>query len=789
MRINKKQIFAYLGFFIFSISLLMAEIVYSRTARIAFGYEYQLLVISLAISGIGFGGVPVYYLFRRIKSRVNLAQVVLALVYAASLPLPFLTVNNLGAQYASENYAELTYFGVTTATMAQFCAAVFFVYFFAGILIAVFYRQNDRDIGAVNSLSLIGSAAGALLVVPVLNLLGDEKTVVIVFAAAILGFLLFLPQAKLSRYLMAGLLILSIVAIAAVNNWAPAFMPGGPEPGAVASGSNSFSQVSAFPVSPYGEAKNLSQTYDKSVKPRTQGYNLVYDRKLKTNAVVFSKLSDTAYLKYDLLYFPYFLVPKADVMLIGTGGGIDVVRARLAEIPKITAVEMNQLIIDISRKKLKTTAYDDKRVTLIVGEARTTILRLNEKYDLIFMSNVGGFGGKTANSRYYPENYLHTQEAYRTYFDHLKPGGILSVGSRSTIVKEYIGVGIAAISNLGLNPNNRVAVIDGNGLSVVIFKPAGFTAKDRQRIAMNAKRLKFDVTYPFQPLSDTAANGYMTDDKPFLGDKDALALIRGTKTQFGDSAAESEYYSLMTTGTLNGQTGAPSDNEDGFLPLRFLGYVAIAAAAAVLLLIFIPLIFKTVRTSKKYLTVLGLMVFFCLLGLGFMSFELVMLQRAFLFVGHPAYATAVVLATFLFFSGIGSWATGRIKPAGFKSAAGAAGSALVVLLAAYAYLLNTVFIDQLWLPQTIRVVIFVAMLAVPCLLSGVLFPLGLRVTGLVAEDLIPWAWSVNGLAIVAGSAMGALGSYFFGFRVVLGAGAACYLAAVAVFILLRFTPD
>lgn len=784
---RRSSLAAYAGFLIFSVSLLMAEIVYARTARIALGYEYQLLVISLAISGIGFGGIPVYFLFRRLSARVKKAQVWLALIFAALLPVPFLTVNNLGMGYAAENVtSEMTYFGVSTATMAHFCLAVFFVYFAAGVFIATFLRRDDHNIHIAYAVNLVGSAAGALLIVPVLDRLGNELAVAVVVIVALLAVLPFALTAGLRRYALGGVTVLAVLAGIVVIFWSPAFTPGGRESGTVASGSNSFSQVSVFATGPYGEAKNLSPIYDTSVNPRTHGYNLVYDRKLKTNAVVYSKLSDTSYLRYDLFYFPYWLAVKPNVMLIGAGGGIDVVRARLADSRKITAVEMNPLMIDIARHKLKTKAYDDSRVNLIIGEARTTVLRLGEKYDLIYLSNTGGFGGKVANSHYYPENYLHTQEAYQTYFDHLQPDGILSVASKNTVVKEYVNVGIEALSGRGLAAAGHVALLDGKGLSLAMFKTAGFLPRDRQAIIKNAARLKFAVTFPTEPLSDTAAGGYMTDDKPFLGDKNALALIRDSNSNRAQSAAAAEYYSLMSGGSLTGQSAAPTDNEDGFLPLRFLAWLSLAGLAAVAVLMGVPLLFKQVRAGRKSRIVLGLMAVFALLGFGFMAFELVMLQRAFLFVGHPAYATAVVLATFMLFSGLGSLSTRRVVPARFAVWAGVAGAGLGVLLAIYAVILNTVFIGQLGLPQTSRVLIFVAMLAVPCFLSGILFPLGLRATGLVAEDLIPWVWGVNGLAIVAGSALGALGSFFFGFRIILAAGAGCYLAAGALFALLIF---
>lgn len=46
--------------------------------------------------------------------------------------------------------------------------------------------------------------------------------------------------------------------------------------------------------------------------------------------------------------------------------------------------------------------------------------------------------------------------------------------------------------------------------------------------------------------------------------------------------------------------------------------------------------------------------YFLAIGLGFLLIEITFIQQLTLFLGHPLYAVAVVLATFLVFAGLGA---------------------------------------------------------------------------------------------------------------------------------------
>lgn len=768
----------------------MLEIVYSRTARVAFGYEYQLLVISLAISGIGFGGIPVFLIRKKLDDWFTRLLAPLTLLYAVCIPLPFFSVRNLGTEYALNNLiAAKTYFGVSFTTMSQFGLAVFFIYFLGGIAVAGILSLNHSRIPQTYFINMAGSAVGAGAVVPLLDYFGTETTVIVIYALALTVVFFFASRLAPKRVYLIGLTMFAVFSIMFLVHISPYLKAGGVNKAALMTSSNSFSQIEVSRISPISMAKGLSPVFDKKIDPGVKAYNLVYEGKLKSNTIVFSKLSDTDYLLYDLFSFPYFLKSRSDVLIIGVGGGADVVRARLANSRKITALEMNPLIIDIATKTLKTEAFNDDSVDLVISEGRNYVNRVVKKYDLIYLPNTGGFGGRSVNALYLPDNYLHTREAHVTYLDRLAEGGILAISNKDVVIKDLIGVAISALKEKDIDTENHVALITAQGFSLVMVKPAGFTDKDKATIIRNARRLKFEASFPATAPTATGTDLPITDDRPFLSAQKPLRNIFNTTAATGEEANPTAllYGALDIGGATsdsaeNGQGMAILNKDaDGFLALRFLVFLAVFGLTATLILMIPPPFLKKVRTGKESRQVLGLLGFFALIGLGYMIFQLVIIQRAVLFIAHPTYSMALVLLSFLFFGGLGGLATHNIDIIRFKVFVAGIVIWLALILLVYSFFLNVIFFDLLYLNLVVRIVLSLILLAPPCFLAGALFPLGLKAADFISKDLIPWMWSVNGAAIVLGGALGALGSFFFGFRLALAGAAVFYLMALILF--------
>ena len=234
------------------------------------------------------------------------------------------------------------------------------------------------------------------------------------------------------------------------------------------------------------------------------------------------------------------------------------------------------------------------------------------------------------------------------------------------------------------------------------------------------------------------------------------------------------------------KTSDPEDVIGERVLLLLLGIAALYAA------IFMLAPFFFVRREWRRLPSKGISaVYFAALGLGFMFFEITMIQRLVQFLGYPTYSLTVTLAAILLSTGVGALVSKRF--------AGRVRVALPVLLAILAGL--TLFYE-LALPAlldgpllstglAVRVLFAGAILTPLGLCLGMFMPLGLgRVATLTAhgEEYVAWGWAVNGFFSVIGSVLTTILSMAVGFRLVQVAALGAYAVAVLAFMRLPGAP-
>jgi hypothetical protein len=162
------------------------------------------------------------------------------------------------------------------------------------------------------------------------------------------------------------------------------------------------------------------------------------------------------------------------------------------------------------------------------------------------------------------------------------------------------------------------------------------------------------------------------------------------------------------------------------------------------------------------------LLYFALLGLGFLFVEIPLLQRFILYLGQPAYAFAAVTSTLLVAAGIGS---GYLSP---KLSLRLVLPLITLLVITYPFLLPPLFDATLKFPFAGRVVITAVALFPLGILLGIPFPGGLRLVAQESAGLIPWIWAVNGCASVISAVLAAMLALTWGFSVVLWSAALAY---------------
>jgi len=183
----------------------------------------------------------------------------------------------------------------------------------------------------------------------------------------------------------------------------------------------------------------------------------------------------------------------------------------------------------------------------------------------------------------------------------------------------------------------------------------------------------------------------------------------------------------------------------------------------------------------------GYLACFTAIGAAYVIYQTLMLQRLSFLVGHPMLATAFILVTALFASGVGSWLSGK-SLAEDRRAQRAFGTALLVV-----WVISLSLIKPEWmiLPSISpfwKILAGIALCAPPFVMMGTYFAVALKRAEREAPGSVMWGWALNGVAAIAGWAFMVGGSMaqgiqFVGFSPALvygGVGVWEYLTADSV---------
>jgi len=312
--------------------------------------------------------------------------------------------------------------------------------------------------------------------------------------------------------------------------------------------------------------------------------------------------------------------------------------------------------------------------------------------------------------------------------------------------------------------------------STLVIKKTAFSAEQINALRDFSQRLGFDPIYYWQMPAD-AANHFNQLAVPYFY-QGAIALLGEQRQAFVDAykfniqpASDDrpfffQYFkwsSLPEIISLLGQGGMP------LLEWGYLILVATLLQALVtsLLLILLPLL--ALRKVQQQLVParvrLAVLVYFLCLGLAFMFMEIAYMQKFILFLYHPIFAIAVVLAAFLIFAGVGSlWGQRYLASARQHFAVRRAVSWIALIGLGYLWLLQPLFAALISLPVFGKLLLSIALIAPLAFFMGMPFALGLSAAVRIDSQLLPWAWGVNGCASVISAVLAGLLAIHLGFN-------------------------
>jgi len=511
------------------------------------------------------------------------------------------------------------------------------------------------------------------------------------------------------------------------------------------------------------------------------------------------KMEKLGYLDHQTSALAYHLGNLNNVLILGAGGGSEILQALYHKVQEIDAVEINPQMVDLVGTKYAEFAgniYDRKDVSVHIAEARGFVASSKEKYDLIQMAMVDSFGASSAGLQSLSENYLYTVEALQLYLHHLKPGGYISftrwlkLPPRDTL--KLFATAIEALERNGvIDPQKHLLLIRGLQTSTLIIKNGLFSSVEIRQMKRFCDERFFDIVY-YDSISGSETNRYNILDKAYFFQatqallKNREAYYRKYKFDIRPASDDRPYFYHFFKWETFGEifalrgTGGLHLLEWGYLVLVASLFQAVVASTVLILL---PLIrYRKTEKNRIVTSKKRVLVYFFALGLGFLFLEIYFIQRFILFLSDPLYTVAVVLSSFLVFAGLGSSYSKRLGTLkGYRKSARYGIVGIFVFGLFYVLTLDHIFAFLLTQTDVIKIAASVLLIAPLAFVMGMPFPMGLSELGRHSESLIPWAWGVNGCASVISAVAATLVAIHFGFTVVMVMALFFYLTAYVSF--------
>jgi len=721
----------HLGVFLITLSGLLFEIGLTRIYSATIWYHFAFVAVSVALLGWGLGGLAVYLLKKRIEPTMSVAAA-LTMIYGMTIPLCLLVV---------------VQFLFTLERLPIYFISPLIPFFLAGMALSMIFDLRRAQTGSLYFADLVGASLGALCVTFLLQAVGGETAVLI---AAILPFV---AAACLSKpYRLAAISVAIVLTLVAVNNESRGtfrVIPGvfkamrrqmdnTPGTKVAQTGWNAYSRIDAVEgfEDPY-----LARLY---IDSDAWTSILKWDGNL-------ASVSDMS-TWYRAI--PFRMFDKPETLIIGPGAGSHVLVALAAGSRKVTAVELNPLMLKFVRHygARAGNLYDRPDVEVIQSEGRNYISRSDRKFDVILLGFVDSWASVASGGLSLSENYLYTTQAFEGYYNHLTDDGVLAILRWDVDVPRLVS---NAIALLGVEEARKRIV-------VLYERREGDRENPPQMIFMFRKRPFTEAETAAIMINWTLAAPQLVPGRKATAPYDAI--FNGTKTM---AAYEAESPKRVNAVFDDSPFYFATEKPWGMPDRMRKGLTWLVGPVIGLLGAFVLFGKPRGESTGPYAASI---LYFCALGAGFITVELALLQHLTLLLGHPIFTLSVLLFTLLASSGLGSVMSTRVSTRAACLTVAAMGVALAIVMPRLVPAL-------LPFSLSVRVLIAIALLAPLGFLMGMPFPQGLRRTGQGPLPAPPFYWGLNGVMSVIGSVATVLIALMAGFQVAMIVGAGLYVVA------------
>jgi len=792
-----------------SMTALAYEILLMRLFSIIQWHHFAYMIISLALLGYGASGTFLVLFRKQLLPRYNRVYLANLVLFGISSLACYLL-----AQQIQFNAEEILWQPQQMFRLMMLYVILALPFFFVANAIGLTLFLYHKEMSRIYAADLFGAGFGGLLIIVLLFIALPSEilkyiTALIMLTAVLASWELYRNKSQILRLLIPAFVAGGIFSLLLPHAWTE--LEYSPYKGLsqrlmISSAKVVLQQSSPLglitvvesPLIPFRYAPGLS--INATEEPPEQ-IGVFFDADAMS---VITRVDDRrqtfSYLNRLTSALAYSLSPIEDVLILGSGSGADVLQARYNNVKQITAVEMDKQIINLLRQDYKDFSghvYDSENVKVYAAEARGFVAGDNNLYDLVQLTLIDSFGASSAGLYALSESYLYTIEALREYLSRLNPQGYLSISRwiklppRDSL--KLVATAVDALKRNGIrSPENNLLLIRSLQTSTLLIKNTAVTKEDIALLKNFCDQNSFDIAY-YPGMLPFEANRYNILAEPYfytgvmaiLGEE-SDDFIRRYKFNIQPATDDRPFFFqffkwcvLPEIMSLSGQGGMPL-LEWGYL---ILVATLVQAVFVSLFLILLPLIFY--RRSEKQTAMPGLKLrvfaYFLMLGLAFLFVEIAFIQKFILFLHHPIFAVAVVLAAFLIFAGLGShWSRRFADSRSHNKGVNQAVLIVVIIGSAYLLILGPIFSVLISQPVVIKIILSVLLIAPLAFCMGMPFPLGLSRLAETNADLVPWVWGVNGCASVLSAIVATIIAIHFGFTIVILSALVLYaLAAVS----------
>ena len=765
-----------------SAAVLGFEVTLSRVFAVLLRYQFAFLVVSLALCGLGLGG-----LWAHLRPKTSLENA--ALGWGLAVPASLALILRGVFVYSPQNY-----WAAALLVLVPFC--------FGGTFLSLAFGRFQSEGGRLYAFDLAGAALAAAFSVALMQVVGAiEASLLFGFLGALAAILVTNKRAFPS--VLCGILLLLAPYNVRFSLWSVQ-----PIPPMTDKDGNTLADRGV--TQPLFTELGAQKSKPGGPNTKTQILDTRWNAFARTDVVRDPEAGSDSLLIYTNGNVPtnmlrwngrdWTLAPitdpfpvsnwtfesanlkGADVFSIGPGGGLDALLALRYGAKHFEGAEINPSIVGLMNEPKYLAwnggIYKDPRVHVRTAEGRDAVRESKGRYRLVFSALT-----KTATAGQGAallESFIYTREAFNDYLNALDNDGMMSiVGDATPLLGRLTATAIDHFKREGgteRDAGRHIAIVidpqqRGPYLWSILVKKTPFT--DAQTLALsqsaNGKglfsmwipgRASSDEVYPFgSTLSGALSLDAFVDSGRQITPRQSVAL------DLSPCPDDRPFVLDLGPSPLSLFQSSPSLT-------WLLGGSVLATLALISFLSFGP-------RRQASTSVLGPPLFL-LLGVGFMLIEVPLIQKLVLPLGYPTLSLTVILFSVLLGGGAGALYSQRFTDESLRRHALTCALGVTILTLVLGLTSGPWSRALLGLPIVPRCLVAALMLFPLGFLLGTPFPSGMR---LLARDErgVALAWALNGTASVVGSICAAVLAKMFGFSIVLCIGAVLYLCVAGLF--------